>query len=239
MEDLIQATLKITGPHGFYVAGMGKKTICALVESGDVKKPYDVFNLSVEQVKKFVRIGPYGAKKQWTIIQRAKVANIRQFLLYIGITGLGNKDIAPLFDGLLTLDEVFELIDHEYHNPFHGLSRPMCNKIWNYLKDPEVRKHYEELKAAGIVIVNSDYEPPYRKQINVEGVLEPDEQLVLDKLVKTKKVVITRNLVSSSHICTISMYDESALINKSKYLGVPVYTPKRFVRELAPRLAIE
>jgi DNA ligase (NAD+) len=93
------------------IRGLGTETVDALVASGLVRSPADLFGLRAEDLVRLARFGAKSAANLIAAIERAKRPELWRFVHALGIPGVGEgtaRDLATHFEALEPLMDASE-----------------------------------------------------------------------------------------------------------------------------------
>lgn len=159
--QLIESIKHFVSKKAMNIVGVGNKTIVELFERGLIQKPYDLYKLSMEQLKDIPRLKGVMANKLSKSLEQSKHVELHRFIYAIGIPGVGEstaKDLANHYGDLQkfkaiavnkdSYDELIKLPD---------MGELTVSRIINYVKDNlDDIETYEDLGVHPVHIVKSD-----------------------------------------------------------------------------------
>lgn len=103
-STMIVATIKhIAGRDYLNIEGLSEETAAKMYDAGLVKSPYDIFNLSTDDIRRLPGFAEISAKKLHSAIQQAKLVNFNRFIASACVPEIGRhagRDIAEKFNSL-------------------------------------------------------------------------------------------------------------------------------------------
>lgn len=218
--------------NGLDIQGLGEKWIKQLVESGKVKSPADIFNLTVDDLLGFERMGPTLAKKFINAAEDAKNnATLVQLIRALGIRHVGSstaKNLAARYADLTeienaSIDELCEVQD---------IGPEVASAIRNFFDTPANRIVIQRLHDAGLWPheMHTGAKPGGHllgKSFLFTGTLsQPREHF--QKLAEDAGAVI-RNGVSKNLDYLVAGEKPGSKLQKATNLGIPVLNEAQFL----------
>ncbi|MEE3197356.1 MAG: NAD-dependent DNA ligase LigA, partial [Pseudomonadota bacterium] len=90
------------------IDGLGIKLVHQLVSSGTVKSPADLYDLSLDQLVEFEKMGEKSAANILDALSKSKSTTFRRFLFALGIRGVGEATASELARNFSSLRELTE-----------------------------------------------------------------------------------------------------------------------------------
>jgi DNA ligase (NAD+) len=131
------------------IDGLGEKNVEALLESGLIKDPADLYSLTFEQVLSLDRFAEISAKKLVDSIARKKQPTLPKFIFALGIRQVGAQtaiDLAERFKNLenLILASLEDLLEVE------GIGEVVAESILTWFGDLENQELLKKFKELGV-----------------------------------------------------------------------------------------
>ena len=156
----VEALKHFVSKDAFDIEGLGPVICNAMITSGLVTNPGQVFHLTARQIQSLDRMGPKLAARIHDSIQGAKTRPLHRVLYALGIYRLGHHVSAQLAQTCNSLDEATRLSREELME-LNGINEKIANSV---LAGFAKRRTIETIKAmceAGVVLQAADRtEPP-------------------------------------------------------------------------------
>jgi DNA ligase (NAD+) len=131
------------------IDGLGAKNVEALLDSGLIKDPADLYSLTFEQVLSLERFAEISARKLVDSIARKKQPTLPKFIFALGIRQVGAQtaiDLAEKFKSLenLSLASIEDLLEVE------GIGEVVAESILTWFGDLENQELLKKFKELGV-----------------------------------------------------------------------------------------
>jgi DNA ligase (NAD+) len=131
------------------IEGLGPAVVRALVESGMVKTPGDLYRLQADKVAELDRMGEKSAQNLIAAIERSKENDLSRLLNAFGIRQVGAKAAQTLAKRFRTLDALMAAGEEELtETPDIGGITAQCLLEW--FQNPQSQHLIETLRRAGV-----------------------------------------------------------------------------------------
>ncbi|MDR3320704.1 MAG: NAD-dependent DNA ligase LigA [Desulfovibrio sp.] len=135
---------------GLDIQGLGSKWIAQLVESGCVKTPADLFELTIEDLFRFERMGETLAKKFISLLDKARrEATLRSLISALGIRHVGEQTAYLLAERYADMDEL-ACADMETLLSLPDIGQKVASSIINFFDSPANRSLLARFRALGL-----------------------------------------------------------------------------------------
>lgn len=132
------------------IDGMGKKIVDVLVDKGLIKRPSDIYALSVETLAEIDRMGPKSAANLMAAINKSRTTTLDRFIFALGIRHVGEataRDLAAHFGTL----EALRAADETALLEVPDVGPALAESITAFFAEEHNAQELERLKMAGIV----------------------------------------------------------------------------------------
>lgn len=131
------------------IDGLGEKNVEALLDSGLIQDPADLYSLTFEQVLGLERFAEISAKKLVDSISIKKNPTLPKFIFALGIRQVGAQtaiDLAEKFKSLenLSLANLEDLLEVE------GIGEVVAESIFTWFREPENIELLDKFKGFGV-----------------------------------------------------------------------------------------
>lgn len=225
------------------ISSLGPKTVKYLVDS---KMISDVQDLYTADIKSLVGKPGFGEKKVNTIIkglEESKKSPFSRVLVSLGIPEVGKKIVDMLIkNGLFSMDKIFEVVEKEDYEILENIpliARKTSENIFKSLKDPVMIKRIEDLKIAGLSMIQevSEEEKEFAQTFEnevwcVTGSFENynPRTKALEEIEKRGGRTVTS--INSKTTYLLAGKGGGSKITKAEKLGVKIINEKEFIDKL-------
>lgn len=132
------------------IDGMGEKIVDVLVDKGLIKRPSDIYALSVETLAEIDRMGPKSAANLMAAINKSRTTTLDRFIFALGIRHVGEataRDLAAHFGTL----EALRAADETALLEVPDVGPALAESITAFFAEEHNAQELERLKMAGIV----------------------------------------------------------------------------------------
>lgn len=131
------------------IEGLGTKIIDQLVERDVVKTSADLYELTVEQLVHFERMGEKSAQKLVAAIEKSKQTSFGRFLYALGIGNVGEATATALANAFGSLDELLEA-DEERLQQVPDVGPVVAAAIHSFFHERHNRAVIDALRGVGV-----------------------------------------------------------------------------------------
>ncbi|MBU0732346.1 NAD-dependent DNA ligase LigA [Patescibacteria group bacterium] len=146
------------------IDGLGPKIIDQLIDEGLISSAADLFNLEVGDLEPLERFAEKAAQNSVDAIQNSKEITLSRFIYALGIKGVGEETAIDLANYYGSIEKIEQASEEELEK-MYAIGEVVAKNIYNYFQDKKSLKLMEDLKAAGIKIIN----PKISKNKKLEG----------------------------------------------------------------------
>lgn len=132
------------------IDGMGEKIVDVLVDKGLIKRPSDIYALSLETLAAIDRMGPKSAANLMAAINKSRTTTLDRFIFALGIRHVGEataRDLAAHFGTL----EALRAADKTALLEVPDVGPALAESITAFFAEEHNAQELERLKMAGIV----------------------------------------------------------------------------------------
>lgn len=132
------------------IDGMGEKIVDVLVDKGLIKRPSDIYALSLETLAAIDRMGPKSAANLMAAINKSRTTTLDRFIFALGIRHVGEataRDLAAHFGTL----EALRAADETALLEVPDVGPALAESITAFFAEEHNAQELERLKMAGIV----------------------------------------------------------------------------------------
>lgn len=132
------------------IDGMGEKIVDVLVDKGLLKRPSDIYALSLETLAEIDRMGPKSAANLMAAINKSRTTTLDRFIFALGIRHVGEataRDLAAHFGTL----EALRAADETALLEVPDVGPALAESITAFFAEEHNAQELERLKMAGIV----------------------------------------------------------------------------------------
>ena len=129
----------------FDIEGLGPQILNQLMEQGLIKKPADLFNLKVDDLKPLERFADKSAENLVNNIKAKRKIDLARFIYALGIRHVGEQTAYDLANYFKTLDKIIDANFNEL-NSIENIGEIVAKSIYNYFRDPKNLKDLQELR---------------------------------------------------------------------------------------------
>jgi DNA ligase (NAD+) len=137
------------GASGVAIRGLGDTTIAALVATGRVRTPADLFQLTREDWRALPGIGEKTAEKLEASVETGKRAELWRFVHGLGVPGVGVATSRILGRTFSSLEELAGATPDELAG-IDGVGPAQAEEVVAFFETPEMRQQLAELRACGV-----------------------------------------------------------------------------------------
>jgi DNA ligase (NAD+) len=144
-----QGLLHFASRRAMDIDGLGDKIVAQLDETGHVKTPADLYDLSVETLAELDRMGEKSATNLVASIERSRHTTLPRFLYALGIPDVGEATALALAEHFGTL-ETLEHASEEEIQAVRDVGPVVAHEVSEYFADTRSRKLVADLRRHGV-----------------------------------------------------------------------------------------
>ncbi len=141
------------------IDSLGEKTIAQLYEAGLVKRPADLYSLSISDVLSLEGFKELSAENLIKGIEASKSASFDQVLFGIGIRHVGKTVAEKLVEHFGSIDHLMSATKDDLLN-IHEIGERIADSVQLFFQDAANREEIESLRAAGLNLVIQESDQP-------------------------------------------------------------------------------
>ncbi|MSR17729.1 MAG: NAD-dependent DNA ligase LigA [Phycisphaerales bacterium] len=233
------------------IDGMGEKVIDQLIEAGLLRKFADLFTMDREKVSALPRLGDKSAASIALSAEAAKARGLARLLGGLGIRHIGTSAAKTLGKAYPDIESLLAATVTELQG-LDDFGERTAPSVWEDLHSPALTQTFEELRAAGVSLVSTNYVDASRAQAGLVDASAQGGAVASEFAGKT--VVISGTLasigrseltariealgakvsgsVSKRTSFLIAGAEPGSKLDKARELGVEVWDEQRLVRAL-------
>ncbi len=214
------------------IDGFSEKTAELLYNELGVKSPYQLYDLTREQLLTLEGFKDKKADNLIANIEKSKVTTLDKFIFALGISGIGKKTAKSLADTFLTLDNVISASAMELL-AIEDFGEILSDNVVNFFADETNRNMVKELLSRGITIT----EEAKKEGVFSGKVVVLTGSLTAYKRSKASELIVERggkmaDSVSKNVNLVIVGADAGSKLAKAQKLGIEIWDETRFLEEL-------
>lgn len=228
--------LHFVSKAGLDIAGFGEKWISRLVESGKVKSPADLFDLSVEDLVEFDRMGLVLAGKLVESLQAAiSGTSLYKLICALGIRHVGDQTARSLADAFVNLDDLAAATAGRLQE-IQDIGPEVSASIRYFFETPANIEILRRLRAIGLWPVRKVEAatagglPLSGKSVLFTGTLSMPRQDAQDMARKAGAAI--KNSVGRNLNYLVAGENPGSKLQKAREMNIPVLNEGEFLRLL-------
>ena len=131
------------------IEGMGPAVVEALVDSGLVKNPVDIYKLTKEKLLTLERFADKSAENLIDAIQKSKDNELYRFVYALGIRNIGQKASKLICDKFLSIDSILNATYEDYLE-IEGFGETLALSAFEFFNQIETTKLVNSFKECGL-----------------------------------------------------------------------------------------
>jgi DNA ligase (NAD+) len=217
------------------IEGLGDKTVDALLSSGLVHTPADLYRLQVDQLTELPRFGPVMADNLVRAIDQSRERPLSRLLASLNIRYVGEKAAQLLARHFGTLARIREASEEELAE-VPGVGPVLARSVATFFATPEEASLVDDLLAVGVNVAEPALE-------GAEGVFAGETVVITGKLARLTReeaqALVERlggrvaSSVSSRTTFLLAGEDAGSKLKRARELGVAVIDEEEFWRRAA------
>ena len=234
-EQVIRGLIHFVSKDGLDIENIGEKLIRIFYEKGFVRRPSDLFHLTLEQLLQLEGIQEKSANNILRGLSASKNPDLASLLMALGLRHVGKGMAQRLSERAKTLEDLLAMNRDDLLS-VDGIGEEVATAVYDMLQNPSFRSQLVDLAAADVfpkrIVINEDLigNPFYQKSIVFTGTLS------MPRTEAAKRVESLGGRVSE----TVSKKTDFLVIGdttgskaeKAKKLGVHILTEREFAEML-------
>lgn len=147
--QLLRTLIHFCSKNAMDIEGLGEAVIEALVEKGLIKKPTDLYALTVDDIKTMDRMGEKSANNLISAIEVSKKNDFYRLIYGFGIRHIGEKASKQLASHFLNIDNLLD-VKPEQVLEIEGFGEIMALSVSEFFGMEETHRMIEELRGYGL-----------------------------------------------------------------------------------------
>ncbi|MGN1042500.1 MAG: NAD-dependent DNA ligase LigA, partial [Christensenellales bacterium] len=215
------------------IDGFSEKTAELLYNELGIKFPYQLYDLTKDQLLKLDGFKEKKAENLLLSIEKSKDVTLDRFLFALGISGIGKKTAQSLCDRFGTLDEIASATKEDLLS-IEDFGQILADNVTGFFADVQNARLIEELLKRGIKIsVKEKKEGVFSgKTVVLTGTLVSYKRGKASELI-AERGGKTSDSVSKSVNLVIAGAEAGSKLAKARKLGIEIWDEERFLQELA------
>ncbi len=146
--------LHFASREGLDIDGLGEKLVTQLVDSGRIRRPDEIFDLTADEIAGLERQGPKSAANLVAAIDRARRTTLPRLVHALGIPSVGEHTADVIAAATGSLEALAEAGEDDLL-AIHGVGPVTAREIRAFFDNPENRAVLEGLKRRDVVAAAS------------------------------------------------------------------------------------
>lgn len=216
------------------IRGLGPRIVEALLSSGLVRDPGDLYFLKEEDLVELPRMGKKSAQNLVKSIENSKERSLDRLIFALGIRHVGKQTARILADRFGTLDELIEATEEEL-TTIPEIGPETARSIRVFLNTESMKEVVDKLKKAGVKAALGQ-----EVRESKDGILKGKTFVITGTLKSMPRYEAEELIVSlGGHVSSSVSRNTYALIvgdspgsklDRAKELGVPTMTEDEFIQ---------
>lgn len=238
----LRAIQHFVSKAGLDIQGLGEKWIKQLVDSGKIKSPADLFDLTLEDLLEFERMGPKLARNFLESLENSRrTATLAKFIAALGIRHVGDQTSRTLADHFNNMSEL-ERASLEDLQKLPDIGPEVASSIKNFFDTPANIKILDKLRENGLWPQNDKNDqkeitgPLAGKTVLFTGTMTMPRQQAQDYARNAGAKVV--NVFSKSLDYLIAGEKAGSKLQKAVDNQIPVLDEKQFLSMLGKTTSV-
>lgn len=217
------------------IENLGPALISQLLDSGKVKRPSDIYALSLEDLESLDRMAEKSAKNVLAAIQKSKEGSLENFLFALGIRFVGRssaRNVARYFQNLTAVMNACE----EDLQKVPDIGGRIAKSIFAFFRDPAEREEVDRLVALGLP---TEFKGTVKNTFLGETAVLTGTLPTLDRNAARKMIEENGGKVAGSVSKKTSWIlagtDAGSKLAKAQELGIPVHDEAWLLARIAEK----
>ncbi|MBE5781623.1 MAG: NAD-dependent DNA ligase LigA [Clostridiales bacterium] len=220
--------------HGMDIEGLSEKTIGLLMDHMGIRAPYELYDLTKEDLLELPKFGEKKAENLIAAIQNSKQAELGAFLCAIGIPNVGRKtarDLAQHYGSL----EALRSASKEELTALRDIGGIVASSIADYFSDASRSHDLDELLLRGITLKAEEaaaQSPISGKNLVFTGSLVHYTRSAIGALAQSHGANVQSGVTKSTDL-VIAGEKAGSKLKKARDLGITVLSEEEFLALIA------
>lgn len=212
------------------IDGLGPAVMNQLIESGLVKTPADLYDLTPADLKPLERMGDKSAANAVAAIYQSKENDLWRLIFALGIRQVGEKAAKTLAAHFGTMDTLRSATEEEL-TAIDDVGAVTAGYILRWMENPQSRDLLERLRAAGVNMTCREEQTDRRfagMTFVLTGALEKFTREEAGEMIERRGGKAASS-VSKKTTYVVAGANAGSKLRKAQELGVPVLTEDEFL----------
>ncbi len=215
------------------IEGLGAALSEALVESGLIRSPADLYFLNKDDLMQLERMGERSTENLIAAAEKSKQAGLSRLLFAFGIRNIGQKASRQLAIRFRKLDRLFSAAEEELL-ALPDFGETMAKSLLSWLSSDQGRHMIERLKSAGVCMDCLEEAPASGgafegMTVVLTGTLPSFSRAEASKLIEARGGKVSSS-VSKKTSMVLAGEDAGSKLTKARELGVRIITEEEFMK---------
>lgn len=235
-EQLIKKLVHFVGKEGLDVEHVGEKLIRNLFLAEIVRRPFELFTVTREQLLTLEGIKEKAAENILRGIEAAKKPTFESFLLALGIRYVGAGTAARLAHHAQNIEKLFSITQEELLN-IDGIGEEVAHSIREHFSDPLFCEDTRKLLEVGVIPqVRSVHQGIPGHPFNGKTIVLTGTLTSMTRTEASKKIEAcggsTSETVTKKTDFVVAGEKPGSKLEKAKKLGITVLHEEEFIESL-------
>lgn len=228
----IEAITHYASKDALDIEGLSTKTVEQLYGELNVRKPSDLYDLTLEQLLSLDGFKELKAKNLINSIKKSKHTTLPRFLMGIGIPNIGKKTAEQLVGVYKTLDAIRSATTESLLE-INDFGLIMANSVVNFFSDEENSSEVDRILSKGIFFeVEEVIEGVFSgKIVCITGTLSSYKRQEAQSIVKSLGGAVS-DTVSKSVNLVIAGESAGSKLDKAKKFGIEIIDEEEFLKRI-------
>lgn len=216
------------------IRGLGPRIVEALLSSGLVRDPGDLYFLKEEDLVELPRMGKKSAQNLVKSIENSKERSLDRLIFALGIRHVGKQTARILADRFGTLDELIEATEEEL-TTIPEIGPETARSIRVFLNTESMKEVVDKLKKAGVKAALGQEVSESKdgilkgKTFVITGTLKSMPRYEAEELIVSLGGHVSSSVSRNTYALIVGDSPGSKL-DRAKELGVPTMTEDEFIQ---------
>jgi len=216
------------------IRGLGPRIVEALLSSGLVRDPGDLYFLKEEDLVELPRMGKKSAQNLVKSIENSKERSLDRLIFALGIRHVGKQTARILADRFGTLDELIEATEEEL-TTIPEIGPETARSIRVFLNTESMKEVVDKLKKAGVKAALGQEVREFKdgilkgKTFVITGTLKSMPRYEAEELIVSLGGHVSSSVSRNTYALIVGDSPGSKL-DRAKELGVPTMTEDEFIQ---------
>jgi DNA ligase (NAD+) len=213
------------------IEGLGAKLVSQLVDEGLIRRPVDIYDVTVEALLPLERMAQKSAENLIRAIESSKSTTLPRLIYALGIRNVGTTVASILSEEYSTLEELAEASEDDIAE-IYGVGPVIAREIRSHFDDPKNREALRKLVAAGVRYESGSQVKSHDLDGEVlvfTGILSEMSREDAEAEVKRRGAKIAKS-VSSNTTVVVAGEKAGSKLAKATKLGIKVIDEREFLK---------